>query len=131
MPEFYIRTFPGGITGWKFPVNYALRWVENSSPLEPGIRKLFFLAQIHGKAANQVFPRVFTDEELRKLKVPVLLMYGEKEVIYNYTKAIRRAESLIETIQTVIIPEANHFTAVSRPEEVNRRILEFLSEPKT
>ena len=127
MPRFYLHTFPGGMTGWTFLAHHAVKWVENGAPLEPAFHKLFYLVMKYGKSANQVFPAIFSDEQLKTIKTHVLLIYGEKEVIYDYNLAIQRAEKHLQNVKTVIIPGANHISAASVPELTNEAILKFLS----
>jgi len=124
---FYIHTFPGGITGWTFLVKHAIKWIENKAPLNPDFHKLFYLIMKYGKSANQVFPRVFTDEQLQRISVPTLLIYGDHEVIYNYKLAIQRAEKFIQNVKIEIIPGGNHLTAVSQPDLTESAIINFLS----
>jgi len=125
---FYLNTFPGGMTGWPFLVKHAVRWVENGIPFEPGFHKLFYLTLRYGKSANQVFPRVFTDEELQRISTPTLLIYGDKEVIYNTDKAIVRAKKYLSNVKVIIIPVANHITAASNAKLTNDSIIEFLKQ---
>jgi pimeloyl-ACP methyl ester carboxylesterase len=124
---FYFHTFPGGITGSTFLVRHAIRWIENEAPLDPKFHKLFYLIMKYGKSANQVFPTIFTDEQLKRITAPTLLLYGEKEIIYDYNLAIKRAEKYLKNIKTEIIPGANHLTAVSNPTNTNLTILDFLN----
>ncbi len=91
IPQFYLNTFPGGMTGWSFLVRHAVKWIENNSPTDPNFHKLFYLLLKHGKSANQVFPSVMSDEQLKQLKIPTLLIYGDREVIYEYVIAAQRA----------------------------------------
>lgn len=126
MMPFYLNTFPGGMTGWTPLVKHAVKWVENNAPLEDEFRNLFFLLMKYGKSANQVFPVVFSDDQLRNLDMPVLLIFGENEVIYDINKAIERAVRLMPDVSTQIVPGANHLTAVSNPDPVNRAIQKFL-----
>jgi pimeloyl-ACP methyl ester carboxylesterase len=126
MPHFYINTFPGGMTGWGILVKRAVSWIENGAPLEPKFHKLFYLLLKHGKSANQVFPAVFTDKQLKQIHSPALLIYGDKEIIYDYTKAINRAEKNMPNVKVVIIPGGNHITASSQPDLTNDALLKFL-----
>ncbi len=125
--RFYFNTFPGGMTGWTLLVRHAIAWIENDASLDPKFHRLFYLLMKYGKSANQVFPKVFQDEELKRIITPTLLIYGEKEVIYNYNLAIQRAKKYMQHIKVEIIPGANHLTAISRPELTNNAILKFLS----
>jgi pimeloyl-ACP methyl ester carboxylesterase len=127
IPAFYLNTFPGGMTGWGFLVRHAVRWIENGVPLDPKFHRLFYLLLKYGKSANQVFPSVMTDEQLKRIQTPTLLIYGEKEVIYNYSLAIRRAENFLPEVKIEIIPGANHITGASQPELTNDAILRFLN----
>ena len=127
IPKFYLNTFPGGVTGWKFLVRHAVRWIENGAPLDPVFHNLFYLALKHGKSANQVFPAVMTDEQLKSIMTPTLLIYGQMEVIYDYTLAIRRAKQCMPNVFAEIIPGANHLTAASKPDLTNSAILRFLN----
>lgn len=126
IPKFYLNTFPGGITGWSSLVKHAVRWIENGSPLDPNFSNLFYLLLKYGKSANQVFPEVMTDKELKQIQTPTLLIYGEKEVIYDYSLAIQRAKQTLQKIKVEIIPGANHITGASRPDLTNDVILKFL-----
>lgn len=125
---FYLNTFPGGMTGWPFLVNHAVNWIQNGIAFDPEFRRLFFLLLKHGKATNQVFPGVFSDEELKKLKLPVLLLYGDKECIYNYELASERARHLIDNLKVLIIEKGNHITAASNHLSVNNAIIDFLKK---
>lgn len=127
IPAFYLNTFPGGMTGWGFLVTHAVRWIENGAPLDPEFHNLFYLLLKNGKSANQVFPSVMTDEQLKRIKTPTLLIYGEKEVIYDYSLAIQRAEKNLIDVRIEIIPGANHITGASQPELTNDAILRFLN----
>jgi pimeloyl-ACP methyl ester carboxylesterase len=126
IPKFYLNTFPGGITGWAFLVKHAVKWIENGSPLDPIFYNLFYLLLKYGKSANQVFPAVMTDKQLKQIQTPTLLIYGEKEVIYDYSLAIQRAKQTLQKINVEIIPGANHITGASQPDLANDVILKFL-----
>ena len=73
------------------------------------------------------YPAVLTDDELRRIKAPTLLMMGEDEVIYNPTRAIARARALIEGLRVEVIPNAGHSISMEQPEIVNAHIVRFLS----
>jgi pimeloyl-ACP methyl ester carboxylesterase len=74
-----------------------------------------------------MFPTVNTEEELRQIKLPALLLIGEGEKIYNPKKALRRAQRLIPNLTAEIIPNVGHTLNMEKPEIINSRILEFLS----
>ncbi len=77
------------------------------------------------KAGIGVTPALFTDDELKSLDLPVLLLIGDHDVI-NDGKSIERARRLIPDITAEIIPDAGHALTMDRPELVDKRIMEFL-----
>ena len=81
---------------------------------------------LFGRAHLGVWPRVFTDEELRSVSVPTLLLIGDREVIYDPRVAIGRATRLIPWIEAEIIPNASHFLTFDQSESVDARVLGFL-----
>lgn len=125
---FYLHTFPGGMTGWTVLIRHAVKWVENGVRFDPEFRNLFYLLLKHGKATNQVFPSVFRDDDLKMIVVPTLLIYGEKENVYNYKLSIQRAQRFIKNLTVKIIKNGNHITPVTNFESVNNEILEFLKK---
>lgn len=74
----------------------------------------------------RVMPTVYSDEELGALKMPVLLLIGEKEVLYNASKALARAKRLIPDLSGELVPDCGHDISFSQHEIVNERVLKFL-----
>lgn len=72
------------------------------------------------------FRPVFSDDEFASLKVPVLLLIGDHEVLYDAKSAVDRAQQLIPHIEAGIIVNAGHMLSTDQPEEVSERVLEFL-----
>jgi pimeloyl-ACP methyl ester carboxylesterase len=77
------------------------------------------------KAGIGVIPALFTDDELKSLDLPVLVLIGDHDVV-NDGKSIERARRLIPDITAEIIPDAGHTLTMDRPELVDKRIMEFL-----
>lgn len=75
-----------------------------------------------------MFPTVFTDEELAQIELPALLLIGEQEKIYRPEEAVQRALRLMPGLSADIIPNMGHAMIMEQPEEINSRILAFLSE---
>jgi pimeloyl-ACP methyl ester carboxylesterase len=84
---------------------------------------------VNGGLINQVFPRVYSKEEFAQIQAQVLLVLGDREVIYNNLQsAVRSARKLIPNLEIEIIPAAHHVTAVANPDKVNQRLLQFFAE---
>ena len=74
-----------------------------------------------------MFPTLYSEEELRQVKLPALLLIGAGEKIYDPKKALRRAQRLMPNLTAEIIPNAGHTLNMEKPKIINSRILEFLS----
>jgi pimeloyl-ACP methyl ester carboxylesterase len=75
---------------------------------------------------KSVFPRPYTDEQLRAVSVPTLLLIGDRERIYDPHKALERAARLVPAIETDLIPGTGHILAMQLPAVVDARVLAFL-----
>ena len=74
-----------------------------------------------------LFPTVYTDEELKRIELPTLLLIGAGEKIYNPKKAIDRAQRWMSDLTAEIIPNVGHTLNMEQPATINARILEFLT----
>jgi pimeloyl-ACP methyl ester carboxylesterase len=107
-------------------VQKGAEWLLQGLQMDECVGKQFIIAMTAGVYRNRVFPSVFKDEELRSIRTPVLLLIGDREVLYDPMKVIRRATSLVEGLRAEIVPHAHHIAELSAPDFVNARILEFL-----
>jgi pimeloyl-ACP methyl ester carboxylesterase len=67
--------------------------------------------------------------ELRKMKMPSLLVFGEQETLYNPVPIVKRAKKIIPHLETTIVKGAGHAAIYDRPEDANRIIIDFLRKP--
>jgi pimeloyl-ACP methyl ester carboxylesterase len=84
--------------------------------------------QEHLSPKNFVLPGICSDEELRAIRSPTLLLIGQQESLYNAAAAITRARQLITKIQAEIIPDAGHDLPVSKAKVVDQKVLAFLGD---
>jgi pimeloyl-ACP methyl ester carboxylesterase len=68
---------------------------------------------------------VFKDEEFKRMTVPVLLLIGDHEIMYEPRKALDLATRLIPNLRAELISDAGHMLNSDQPKLVNARILEF------
>ena len=78
----------------------------------------------------RIMPSVFSDDELRALHVPVLLLIGEREVIYDPAKALARARALLPNFEGELVPQSSHDMCASQYQIVDARVLDFLNSNK-
>jgi pimeloyl-ACP methyl ester carboxylesterase len=71
-------------------------------------------------------PVVFSDEELSRIDVPALVLYGEHEPFCNPHKALERAGCVLPHVEAELIPNAGHVLSMDHADDVNARIREFL-----
>jgi len=51
---------------------------------------------------------VFSDEELRRLTMPTLLLGGTQDVLFNLRKISARLQRLVPDLEVTIVPGAGH-----------------------
>ena len=72
----------------------------------------------------------YSDNELKTLDMPVLLLIGDQDII-NKEKSIEKAKELLPHSETGIIKNAGHFLSFDQSETINKRILDFLNANST
>ena len=107
----------------------SVNWMHAGQARDSLWGPLFIETMKHGKLINRVFPRVYKKEELAELSAPVLLIFGDKEVIYgDLDEAIQAGRNLIPEASVAVIPNAHHITALAQPEAVNQELLRFFAD---
>lgn len=104
-------------------------WMHAGVAPDPLWTPLFVEAMTHGRLINRVFPRVYEKDDLAAISAPVLLILGEREVIYgDLGETIRAAKDLIPELDVTVIPDAHHITAIAQPDAVNRELMRFFAD---
>jgi pimeloyl-ACP methyl ester carboxylesterase len=120
--------FPmANILGSKHAMLKAYDWIWQDFPKDECMTQLRAVTALVGRPRHW-FPSVFSDSELRTIRMPVLLLVGDREVIYKPEDAIRRAIRLVPGLKAEIIPNANHIAEYTAPEVVNKKILDFFAD---
>jgi pimeloyl-ACP methyl ester carboxylesterase len=91
----------------------------------PALTDLLARAFRTGSIRVKVFPRVFTDQELAGLAMPVLLLLGDGEFIYSTDYVAKRARDRLPDVQVEILPGCGHAIPVDAPEATARAIDAF------
>jgi pimeloyl-ACP methyl ester carboxylesterase len=96
--------------------------------LEDAFVEQYFLCQQHMKLdAGFLKMDVYSDKELKSLKMPVLVLIGDHD-IFNNSKSIERAKELIPEVETGIVKRSGHFVSFDQPELVDKQIAAFLEK---
>jgi len=118
----------------RLTVNSYFRWMgfkDMSGDTEfRGMLDLMYLGMKHFRfppETARVKLNAFSDDELRILPVPVLLLIGENEVIYDAAKALDRARQFIPNFEGELVPDCSHEMSASQHRFVDARVLDFLN----
>ena len=125
-----------GILTRTYPKRYwfesLMRWMGlEAAPDNTFMQRMLDLMYMGGmnfqmQETMRVMPTVFSNEELQALKVPVLLLIGEDEVIYDPSAAMDRARQLIPDLAGELVPGCRHEMSMTQHQIVDARVLEFL-----
>jgi pimeloyl-ACP methyl ester carboxylesterase len=69
---------------------------------------------------------VLPKDKLKTIKVPVLMLMGEEEIIYNPEKAVANAKECIPHINVKMIANASHVLFIDKAKIVNQYMADFL-----
>ena len=133
--QFILRGMLMTLIPTRFTVNSFMGWMGfGDTSADIGTQhflELFYLGMKHFQMPPEtarVLPDVFSDEELSGLKIPVLLLIGEHEVIYDPAAALARARALIPNFEGELVPGCNHDMSASQYKIVDARVLDFLND---
>jgi pimeloyl-ACP methyl ester carboxylesterase len=125
-PKFMMKSLRVGLLPTRKAVESYLRYVSG-----PGARinteYADYLAKvIRGTKLKLIQHRRFSDEELKSIDAPVLLMFGDHEVCVEYRKVVDRARRCIKHLNVQIIAGTGHALQGEKPDAVNRLIIGHL-----
>ena len=116
-------TISGLATLTPMPLRRRLaRWLDNPVMLEPELMTLMWTA-IRGYRMEPKFPAVLTDDELRAIDVPVLLVTGARSALVTPAQARARG-SLMPHAEVAVVPGTHG--SFNRIGELNDRIAGFI-----
>jgi pimeloyl-ACP methyl ester carboxylesterase len=119
----------------RFTVRAFMRWLGfTDTPGDADARpvlELMYLGVRHFRFPQEtlrIVPSVASDNELRAMQVPVLLLIGEQEVMFEPARALDRARRLIPDFEGYLVPRSSHDMCFSQRRIVDGRVLEFLKD---
>jgi pimeloyl-ACP methyl ester carboxylesterase len=104
----------------------AARWLRMSTLDDPPLLRMAMLSH---RTYRPHRPRetALSDDELRSITVPALLLLGEKSELHPSRRVLARTRALMPALEGEIIPGAGHSLPYDQAEVVTRRILQFLA----
>jgi len=105
------------------PVRHHLaRWLDSPAMLQPDLLTLMW-AGTRGYQPEPKFPDILTDDQLRAIDVPVLLITGARSALLTPAEARARGE-LVPHAEVAIVPGSHG--GFNRIDELNGRIASFI-----
>ena len=77
--------------------------------------------------ANVIKMQPFFGRELKSLKMPILVLIGDRDII-NGEANLGRAKRLCSNIQTGTVSNAGHFLSMDQSAVVDKKVIEFLKK---
>jgi pimeloyl-ACP methyl ester carboxylesterase len=127
--RFNVKMLPDGVLA-KFAHSDAalhrlFRLLNNGAVLAPPIVDLA-TAWFRTFVLKQPFPGRLNDEELRSIRTPMLLLFGERSLVTDAARAVDRARGLIANVDAEVVADAGHMLPIEKPELFTRRLLAFI-----
>lgn len=88
-------------------IERTLRKVYGNVAIDPTALAYSKLIAKHFNPVVSVIP-IFSDAELRRLTMPVLLLVGGKDALLNSARTVERAKAAIPNLQYMLYPEFGH-----------------------
>ena len=94
--------------------------------ISPIYKRQFYLANKYAKSNSSMLKMTpFSNEELRLISNPVLILIGDRDVI-NGDDSVERAKEYLPRSKTKTIKDAGHFLSIDQSKIVNEAMIEFL-----
>ena len=123
--QFRSKFFFKRLTRWMFK-DFLAAHPNGEQKFDDWFEFIYLGIQSH-KAQPIVFAKVLSDRELRQLKMPILFLTGENEIIYSVPKTLKRLRAVAPNIEIKVIKNAGHDLPLAQPKRVNQAILDFLN----
>lgn len=118
-----VPRFPAGLR------RRVMSWLAGGAPVDETLPEAELLdAASTGFVVRQPAPRIFGDDELRSLPVPVLAIIAGRSVIHHPAWAAARARRLLTTGEVELWPDASHAVSGEFPERIAERSHRFFGD---
>jgi len=94
--------------------------------INPAYKRQFYLANKYAKSNSSMLKmHPFSDDELKSIQNPVLVLIGDHDVI-NGEDSVERAQKYLVNSKTKIIKDAGHFLSIDQSKITNTAMIDFL-----
>jgi len=107
----------------------VLRWIAGGADADDSVPEAALIsAGSNDFVLRSPMPKVFTDDQLRSLDIPVLAFLAGRSVIHDAERAAARARNLLPNGQIEFWAEASHAINGEYPDEIAARSRRFWDE---
>lgn len=111
------------------PENWRLRvmsWISGGADMDSAAMEAALIdAGAKDFTLRTPMPKLFSDEQLRGIDVPVLALIAGRSVMLNPTRAVTRARELLARGEIELWPDASHAINGEYPDEIAQRAGRF------
>ncbi len=128
---FLLKILPDSILASVAKSDHALyrllRLLNNgTTPVQPLLD--LSVAGLRTFRGKQPYPRRMSDDNLRRIRTPTLLLFCERSPVNHASRASQRSRDLIGSVVTEVVPTAGHMLPVEQPALFTDRVLAFIHD---
>ncbi|MEE1800340.1 MULTISPECIES: alpha/beta fold hydrolase [unclassified Streptomyces] len=101
-------------------------WLEQPVLVVPELRAMI-RASVRAYRIRRPAPLPLTEDELRTIRTPLYLVLGERSLLVHPKRQVERVPRLIPGARAEIVQATGHGPQIDHADEVNARILEFMT----
>jgi pimeloyl-ACP methyl ester carboxylesterase len=107
----------------------VLKWIAGGAEVDDSLPEAALIsAGSTDFALRSPMPKVFTDDQLRSVEIPVLALIAGRSVMLDAARAAARARNLLPRGQVELWPDASHAINGEYPAEIAERSHRFWDE---
>lgn len=125
--KFFYYAFPGFLFHTEKWIDRAFRSLSShDKPLNDTLKALVMDGLQHAVPLFRLYPMKIDEEQFKHLHFPILIMIGDKEILYPGEKALEYARQVLPHATLLLVEDANHTFVFEQPHTVNVETMKFL-----
>lgn len=107
------------------------KWLTQGYEMNPDFSRQIEVGMMdykNMKGQKVIFAKAIPDRELNSIKISVMVLIGDKSVIYDPKKAIEKAKKTITNVRAEIIQNCSHSMNMEQADFINLMIHDFINK---